>query len=202
MKDACSAVAEFSSHIDKMNDLIKWQHQRSKMVVRKEIEMKTPMQGTSKEFKLQAELLEAAWNLKEKIMGPEPLVSPRDVQPVGDKGLDKFDLDKVYDKPGLTDTLRDPAKRMKIMNTIGRMFNTYSKAAESHTQEEVMSALDEKPIKPLQEAPETPGDESWASEAPVEIYKAPDAPTVVRNPFVDTSFNPEEYTQYNRRQPG
>lgn len=218
---ATQEVIKFSSHMGKMNEWIEMQHARIKIAYEKEKQMGFLMSGTHKEFKEARELLKTAIEIKEKMFkseGDSGLVPMQSAQ--AEKTINQYDLDNVYEKEGLSDVLKKPESRMKILNTIDRLLSTYQKIDEAKDEAEVekeaYGEVQTSEIKPVEEAvaeviheappvemlPPVPGGEAWKEIDAEVIYQKSNEPVVTKNPWVDPTFNPENFVKETRRAPG
>ncbi len=101
---------------DDLEKLKNWMFERLEIAVNREKSFGMLMPNTEKSFTVALEIVSKIHEIQEKEIG-----SPNEVRAQANEWT-KTDFDKLYEKPGINDTIRDPSSRMKIARFLDQTF--------------------------------------------------------------------------------
>jgi hypothetical protein len=123
-------VSDVVDAILEINELYKLQKKRIQAQIKREETLGFLMSQTVKEFVEAEHLLQTLFNMrKESGLAKDLVDQAKDVTPLSqDQFLDSLELDKTYNREGLTDLIKNPASRMRILQSVEKFVTLYGKA--------------------------------------------------------------------------
>lgn len=101
---------------DDLEKLKNWMFERLELAVNREKSFGMLMPNTEKSFTVALDIVSKIHEIQEKEIG-----SPQDVRAQANEWT-KTDFDRLYDKPGINETIKDPGSRMKIARFLDQTF--------------------------------------------------------------------------------
>lgn len=112
----------------KLEDLYNKMESRIEIGFNREKQMSFLMTGMEKQFEVAAKLLKEIYQFDKEQGFGEYGAATRDGKVAAP--VPQIDLDKVYSRTGINETLQDPAKRMRVISVVERLLDLGNKAEQ------------------------------------------------------------------------
>lgn len=110
--------------VQDMNRLKNMMFQRLDMILEREKAMGFPLPQAEKQYQVAMEIVSKLDDMMHN------RISVPAARPDEGMSLHGFDLDKIYNRPGLNDAVKDPASRLRVMKFMENVINYYGKEKE------------------------------------------------------------------------